>query len=114
MPEPPPVLAIQRAVADHHGYTLADLTGPRRQQKLADARHLAMWLVRELHPRLSLPQIARVFGYRHHTTIMHACRRIAATKPPAAALVWAEYEKARSADAPGLSPPDRVENTYAV
>ena len=36
-----------------------------------------MYLARELTER-SLPEIGRRFGGRDHTTVLHACRRIAA------------------------------------
>lgn len=43
--------------------------------KVARARQLAMYLARELTD-LSLPELARAFNRRDHTTIMHAIRRV--------------------------------------
>ena len=43
--------------------------------KVSRARQLAMYLTRELTD-LSLPEIARAFNRRDHTTVMHAIRRV--------------------------------------
>lgn len=55
-----------------YGYTYANLVGPRRDQRLAEARHLAYWLAK-YRTGASYPQVARAFG-RDHTTVMHGCR----------------------------------------
>ena len=52
------------------------LVGPSRRQPLVRARQTAMYLCRELTD-LSLPKIGRAFGGRDHTTVLHACRKIA-------------------------------------
>ena len=36
---------------------------------------MAMYLLREMTD-LSLPEIGKVFGGRHHTTVLHACNKI--------------------------------------
>lgn len=46
-----------------------------RRQHVARARIAAMWCVRKLHPDLSLHEIGRLFGNRHHTTVMYALAR---------------------------------------
>jgi len=53
-----------------------DLSGPRREQKLAYARHLAMYLLYE-DCRRSLAEIGRLLGGRDHTTILHGHTKIA-------------------------------------
>ena len=45
-----------------------------RDPKRVRARHVAMWLVRELLS-LSYPEIGRIFS-RHHTSAIHACSRV--------------------------------------
>jgi len=54
-------------------------------------RQAAMYLCKELTTQ-SLPAIGRAFGGRDHTTVLHACKRVAAhiaTSPPAFADIEA-------------------------
>jgi len=51
------------------------LKGHRRSRNLAWPRQVAMTLVKEALPKMSLPQIGRAFGGKDHTTIIHAIRR---------------------------------------
>jgi chromosomal replication initiator protein len=67
---------IQRKVADHYHIRLADLVGPKRNREFARPRQVAMFLAKELTER-SLPEIARKFGGRDHTTIMYGIRKVA-------------------------------------
>ena len=48
----------------------------RRNRQIARPRQLAMALAKEL-TSLSLPEIGDAFGGRDHTTVLHACRKIA-------------------------------------
>ena len=57
--------------------TLAELKGKSRQQSIAEARALAMYLVRRLSSA-SYAQIGEFFGRRDHTTALHACRKVEA------------------------------------
>ncbi len=61
------------ATALHH--TPEELTGPRRTKPVADARHIAMYLLRE-DSGLSLPQIGALFGGRDHTTVAHGVAKV--------------------------------------
>jgi hypothetical protein len=61
VPQGPPVGEILRAVARAAKVTAAELVGPRRHSGLVEARHVAVLLVSELRPDLSVPAIARVF-----------------------------------------------------
>lgn len=47
-----------------------------RVRRIARPRQVAMFLCREM-TKASFPKIGRHFGGRHHTTVMHAQRRIA-------------------------------------
>ena len=69
------VAAIQRAVCERYGVTLAELKGPLRSRHLALPRHVAMYLGRKL-TRRSLPQIGVLFGSRDHSTVTHAVKRV--------------------------------------
>lgn len=50
------------------------LADDRGQAKVANARHLAMWLLHSTSP-LSYPEIGRLFG-RHHTAIMNGVQNV--------------------------------------
>jgi chromosomal replication initiator protein len=52
------------------------ITSKRREKQIAYARHLAMYLLRDLAHQ-SYAQIGRLLGGRDHTTALHGCRRIA-------------------------------------
>jgi chromosomal replication initiator protein len=66
---------VQNEVARQFALHVNDLRGNRRTQDVAYARHIAMYLCREL-TEASLPQIGSKFGGRHHTTVMHAVDKI--------------------------------------
>ncbi len=67
---------IQRKVAEHYNMRLTDMTSARRARAVARPRQVAMYLAKQLTSR-SLPEIGRKFGNRDHTTVMHACSRVA-------------------------------------
>jgi hypothetical protein len=73
-----PTTAIVTAVADAFGVTAEELLGRSRRRELVGPRQAAMALCRELTD-LSYPAIARAFGDRDHTTVLHAVR--AARRP---------------------------------
>jgi chromosomal replication initiator protein len=56
-------------------FSVADLKGRSRQRPLVTARQIAMYVFRELTD-LSYPAIARLFGGRDHTTVIHANEKI--------------------------------------
>ena len=68
---------VFEVVASGCGVSVEDLLGRSRTRPLVSARHLAMYILRQ-QTDLSYPDIARVFGGRDHTTVMHAVRKIAA------------------------------------
>ena len=57
------------------GFEVAALKGKSRQRPLVTARQIAMYVFRELTD-LSYPAIARIFGGRDHTTVIHAVEKI--------------------------------------
>ncbi len=67
---------IQKRVAEHWGLRITDMTSSRRARAVARPRQVAMYLAKHLTDR-SLPEIGRMFGNRDHTTVMHACTRVA-------------------------------------
>ena len=67
---------IQRTVAEYYKIKIADLHSKRRNRSIARPRQMAMALAKELTNH-SLPEIGDAFGGRDHTTVLHACRKIA-------------------------------------
>lgn len=67
---------IQKTVAEFYKIKVADMFSKKRTRNLARPRQIAMALAKELTP-LSLPEIGDAFGGRDHTTVLHACRKIA-------------------------------------
>jgi chromosomal replication initiator protein len=57
------------------GFSVEALRGKSRQRPLVNGRQTAMYVFRELTD-LSYPSIARLFGGRDHTTVIHAVDKI--------------------------------------
>lgn len=70
---------IQKTVADYFQIKVADLKAKKRTLSIVKPRQIAMFLVRELTGR-SLPEIGEYFGGKDHTTVLHACNKIAGEK----------------------------------
>ena len=62
-------------IAAYLGFTVEALRGKNRQRPLVTARHEARYVFRELTD-LSYPAIARLFGGRDHTTVIHAVDKV--------------------------------------
>jgi chromosomal replication initiator protein len=67
---------IQKTVAEYYKIRVSDLHAKNRSREVARPRQLAMALSKELTSQ-SLPQIGDAFGGRDHTTVLHACRKVA-------------------------------------
>jgi chromosomal replication initiator protein len=67
---------IQKTVADYYKIKVSEMYSKKRSRNVARPRQIAMALAKELTP-LSLPDIGEAFGGRDHTTVLHACRKIA-------------------------------------
>jgi chromosomal replication initiator protein len=70
---------IQRTVADYYKIKVAEMYSKKRSRNVARPRQMAMALAKEL-TQMSLPDIGEAFGGRDHTTVLHACRKIASLK----------------------------------
>jgi chromosomal replication initiator protein len=66
---------ILEATASTFGFAVDDLCGPSRRRPLVIARQIGMYVFREMTD-FSYPAIAREFGGRDHTTVMHAVDKI--------------------------------------
>ena len=67
---------IQKTVAEYYKMRVSDLLSKRRNRSVARPRQLAMAIAKELTNH-SLPEIGDAFGGRDHTTVIHACKKIA-------------------------------------
>lgn len=70
---------IQKTVADFYKIKVADMYSKKRPASIAKPRQIAMYLAKELTQK-SLPEIGELFGGRDHTTVLHACRKIASDR----------------------------------
>jgi len=76
---------IARTVAREFGVKLSDIRSDARDSTLKTARQCAMFLTRELTGG-QFAKIGEYFANRSHSTVMHACERIAILLPDDAAL----------------------------
>ncbi len=70
---------IQKTVADFYKIKIIEMHSKRRTRALVRPRQIAMSLAKEL-TNMSLPDIGNAFGGRDHTTVLHACRKVAELK----------------------------------
>ena len=61
-------------ICDYLGVSVEAVRGRSRQRPIVGARQTAMYVIRELTD-LSYPAIARLFGGRDHTTVIHAVEK---------------------------------------
>ena len=66
---------IQRKVCEFYNIKLNDLTSAKRHKAIATARHVAMYLAKQLTTK-SLPDIGRNFGGKDHSTVIHAVKKV--------------------------------------
>jgi chromosomal replication initiator protein len=71
----PSIEAIQQAVADYYGVTVAELRSSTRAARVSWPRQVAIHLAREL-THTPLQAIGEAFGGRNHATVLHACKRV--------------------------------------
>jgi chromosomal replication initiator protein len=67
---------IQKTVAEYYKIRASDLLSKRRSRSITRPRQLAMALAKELTNH-SLPEIGNAFNGRDHTTVLHACKKVA-------------------------------------
>ncbi len=67
--------AVLRAVAEKFNLQPAQLKQKTNAQQIAYPRQIAMYLIKEL-THSSLPEIGRMFGGKHHTTVLHSVQKI--------------------------------------
>ncbi|NLG24441.1 MAG: chromosomal replication initiator protein DnaA [Clostridiales bacterium] len=67
---------IMDVVAGYYHLPVAEMTSQRRNREIAMPRQVAMFLTREMTD-LSTTRIGDAFGGRDHTTVLHACDKVA-------------------------------------
>ena len=67
---------IVETVAERLGVSEEDLYSKKRSREIANARQIAMYLIREML-QLSTTAVGDLFGGRDHTTVMHGCQKVA-------------------------------------
>lgn len=67
--------AVVRAVAERFGLQPAQLKQKTNAHEISRPRQIAMYLCKDL-TGASLPEIGRHFGGKHHTTVLHAIRKV--------------------------------------
>jgi len=67
---------IQKTVSEYYKVRVSDLVSKRRSRSIARPRQVAMAIAKEITNH-SLPEIGDAFGGRDHTTVMHACKKVA-------------------------------------
>ena len=67
---------ILSVVSDFYGLSVEDVRGSKRLRPLVYARHIAMYLIRDMLDNYSYPMIARIFDGRNHTTVISGVEKI--------------------------------------
>lgn len=82
---------IKEEVASQYHLKRHDLEGSSRKKEISQARHIAIYLAREMTDH-SFPAIGKQFGNRDHTTIMHSYMKIK-TLIQEAPLLYSEIQE---------------------
>lgn len=66
---------IISTVAELYGFTSKEIKGKKRYPRIAEARHLCMYLCRNLLG-ITFMEIGRIFGGKDHSTIVYSIKKI--------------------------------------
>ena len=67
--------SIQKLVAGYFNIKVVDLKSKNNSRSISFPRQVAMYLCKKL-TESSLPSIGQLFGGKHHSTVIHAIRKI--------------------------------------
>jgi chromosomal replication initiator protein len=70
---------IQKTIADYYGMRVQDLKSKNNSKSVAVPRQICMYVCKKV-TGMSLPQIGREFGNKHHTTVLHSVHKIEASR----------------------------------
>lgn len=68
--------SIIKAVCAYYNVSHSAITGKSRAKPIAEARHVAMYLLRE-DADLALKQVGLLLGHRDHSTVIHGVQKVA-------------------------------------
>lgn len=68
------VRKVIELAAEAYGVTAADIIGHDCKRQFSWPRHHAIYEAKRSHPKMSLPQLGRIFGERNHASIIYALR----------------------------------------
>lgn len=68
---------IQKFVGDYYNLKVKHLKSKSNSKRIAFPRQIAMYLCKQL-TKASLPEIGEKFGGKHHSTVIHSIKKIAA------------------------------------
>ena len=63
-------------VSERLNITPVAIKGPGRLKEVTHARHMAIYLCRELLSEMNTVMIGKAFGNRDHATVVHACKKM--------------------------------------
>ena len=63
-------------MAQHYGLKLSEIKSKSNMKSIAFPRQVAMYLLKSL-THLSFPEIGRLFGDKHHSTVIYSVDKIA-------------------------------------
>ena len=75
LPLPVTIEKIMDEVSRSYGVTAADVKGKKRTQNIAEARKMAMYIVRQVC-ELSMEDIGKEFGGRDHSTVVYSIANV--------------------------------------
>ena len=67
--------SIQKLVAGYFNIKVVDLKSKNNSRSVSFPRQVAMYLCKNLTEH-SLPSIGQIFGGKHHSTVIHAIRKV--------------------------------------
>ena len=70
---------VQKVVERNYDVAHGDLIGSKRNKSLMEARHVTIWLCRDLCDQ-TFADIGKKFGGRSHATVMHSLRVVDTAK----------------------------------
>ncbi|MEA3367030.1 MAG: chromosomal replication initiator protein DnaA [Planctomycetota bacterium] len=92
---------IEQAACAFFGVAPADVRSRRKARPISLARQATMVLARELTD-LSLSEIARGLGSKHHTTVLAACRKWQQLVANGTEVTWTDRDQRRTMSAEAL------------
>ncbi|MCE9628987.1 MAG: hypothetical protein K8Q91_03260 [Candidatus Vogelbacteria bacterium] len=72
-PSPPKII---EAIESWSQLPKGSLVGRSKTRRVVQGRHLAIYLVAELHPKMTAATIGKLFGNRDHTTVLYAKQQV--------------------------------------